>query len=65
MKFLIECGANVNCAIVGGQSPLCKAAENKNLNLVEFIVANGADLNQRLPSCEGGTILHHVCSVFD
>ena len=59
-EFLIECGANVNC-VFDGQSPLSRAVGNRNL--VEFLVANGADVNQRLPYLKEGTVLHAACSV--
>ena len=49
---------NVNC-VVNRQSPLFKAVQMGNLDLVEFLVANGADVNQRLPILDGGTVLHY------
>ena len=52
----------MNC-VFDYQSPLFKAVENKNLDLVEFLVLNGADVNLRVPRNEGGTVLHEACLV--
>ena len=62
VEFLLDCGANVNC-VFNGQSPLFKAAVSRNLDLVEFLVANGADVNQKLPYLKEGTVLREAGSV--
>ena len=62
MKFLLECGANVD-SVYDRRSPLCGAVEKRNLDLVELLIAYGADMNQRLPWLGGGTILHQACGV--
>ena len=52
----------MNC-VVEYQSPLFKAVEKENLDLVELLVANGADVNQRVSQHDGETVLHQACSV--
>ena len=52
----------MNC-VVDNRSPLFAAVENKNLDLVEFLVANGADVNQRLRRWFDKTVLQHACMV--
>ena len=52
----------MNC-VVDGRSPLYEAVETENLDLVELLVASGADVNQRLPDLGRGTVLHRACSV--
>ena len=61
-NFLIECGANVNC-VFDDRSALSNAVTTQNLDLVEVLVANGADINQRVAFCEEGTVLHEACEV--
>ena len=63
IKYLIEHGADVNFVSDDGQSSLCKAVEERNLDLVELLVANGADVNQRLAWLEEGTVLNQASSV--
>ena len=46
-----------------GRSLLYNAGEKKNLDLVEVLVANGADVNQRVRDLNRGTVLHQACSV--
>ena len=61
-EFLIECGANVNF-VYRGQSLLFEAVAYQSLDLVELIVANGADVNRKLLLLDGGTVLHRACKV--
>ena len=50
-KFLLEKGANVNEAVTGGfapgYTPLMMAARNNRVDLVRFLIDNGADLGAR------------------
>ena len=39
------------------------AVDSGNLDLVELLVANGADVNQEVPRFGRGTVLHEACSV--
>ena len=52
----------MNC-VIDDESPLYNAVENRNLDLAEFLVANGADVNQRVPDLGRGTVLHRACWV--
>ena len=52
----------MNC-VLSNHSPLLKAVKGRNMDLIEFLVFNGADVNQRIPYCNGGTVLHFVCWV--
>ena len=47
----------------GSDISLSCAVETGNLDLVEFLVANGADVNQEVPRMLNGTVLHHACMV--
>ena len=47
VDVLIEAGANVNTTTRSGQTPLIKAAECGYLNMVECLLAAGADANLR------------------
>ncbi len=47
VQVLIEAGANVNTITRNGQTPLIKAAECGYLNMVECLLAAGADANLR------------------
>ena len=60
---MLECGANVNVVVNGGHTQLSIAVETENLDLVEFLVANGADINQEVPWIRKGTVLHRACEV--
>ena len=53
----------MNVVVNGGHTQLSIAVETENLDLVEFLVANGADINQELPSFARGTVLHMACMV--
>lgn len=45
---LIEAGANVNAIQADGFTPLMGAAQNGNLQMVELLLAHGADVNARV-----------------
>ena len=49
--------------IVNVETPLSSAVDSGNLDLVEFLVANGGDINQEIPCVEKGTVLHMACVV--
>jgi len=40
-------GADINSTDGSGMTPLCRAAYNGNLEMVEFLCSYGADLNRR------------------
>ena len=39
------------------------AVETRNLDLVEFLFAHGADINQEVRCMGNGTVLHMACMV--
>ena len=47
VKNSIKLGANINCKIKGGKSPLIYALEEskKNFTIIEYLINNGSDLN--------------------
>ena len=47
----------------GSDISLSCAVETGNLDLVEFLVANGADVNRGVPRMVYGTVLHQACEV--
>ena len=53
----------MNVVVDGMDTPLFYAVRIGNLGLVEFLVANGADVNQEVPRLRKGSVLHHACKV--
>ncbi len=45
MKFFVDQGANVNARDNDGNTALTKAAEGGNLEIVEFLINKGLDVN--------------------
>ena len=54
----------MNC-VCYDQTPLSKAVGKENLDLIDILFASGADVHQRVPTLNGGTILQQACSVLD
>ena len=53
----------MNVVVDDTETSLFCAVETGNLDLVELLVANGADINQEVPCMENGTVLHMACVV--
>ena len=54
----------MNVVVDDFDTPLSFAVETGNLDLVDFLVANGADVNnQEVPRMRKGTVLHQACMV--
>ena len=53
----------MNVEVNGYHTPLSTAVESENLDLVEFLVANGADIHQEVSRMFEGTVLHQACMV--
>ena len=45
-KLLLEYGANINATDINGESPLIYAACKQDAAMVDFLISQGADLNQ-------------------
>jgi ankyrin repeat protein len=51
IQFLVEdCGANVNCSNEQGLTPLAEAAREGHLDIVQYLLAKGADPNREAPA---------------
>lgn len=53
----------MNVVVDGRDTPLFCAVWTRKLDLVEFLVGNGADVNQEVPCMEYCTVLHIACMV--
>ncbi len=46
MKYLVENGVDVNAQTIRCETPLMFANENGNLNVVQYLVENGAQVDE-------------------
>ena len=53
----------MNVEVDSSDTPLSVAVYTENLDLVEFLVANGADINQKVPRMFEVTVLRQACMV--
>lgn len=56
-RFLIKCGADVNCCEKGGWTPLHKAARNGHLDVVRLLLSRGVGVQVRNEDRETPLIL--------
>jgi hypothetical protein len=57
-KLLLERGADINKFDGEGRTILHNAVVYGNIDFINFLIANGADVNANLPGGEGGSPLH-------
>lgn len=62
VKLMVTSGANLDVANSCGESPLIAAAEARNFEVVEFLLAQGAVRSSINAPSEFGTALHHALS---
>ena len=53
----------MNVVVDDFDTPLSFAVETGNLDLVDFLVADGADIDHEVPCMQKGTVLHQACMV--
>lgn len=58
IKFLIDCGADVNFVDAVGNTPIFYACESENLGYVKLLIDAGANVNHQ--NNRGDTILHNT-----
>ncbi|KAL5336836.1 ankyrin repeat-containing domain protein [Aspergillus crustosus] len=57
IKFLLDCGATVDCVDQAGWTPLFEAiCQNDNDSIIFLLLQHGADINKKLK--DGRTLLH-------
>lgn len=61
IKGIINQGANLNMVDTYGRLPILQAIEIENLEIIQLLLQNGADINQR--GYEGCTALHIAIGV--
>ena len=56
MRLLVENGANINYNYVKGMTPFQYAIKEKHLEIVNFLMENGADLKIRTKNSKNNAI---------
>lgn len=51
INYFLDKGVNINCVGLYGWSPLIHAIHSNNLELVKFLVINGANIHDRILQC--------------
>lgn len=59
LKYMIECGAEIDEPNSKGETPLFTACTRPNLDIIEFLIESGSDYNR--PNINGESPLHICC----
>jgi len=59
VRYLVECGANIDMINLEGETPLTLACEKRNGNIIECLVEHSANINNEVDN--GETLLFTAC----